>query len=521
MSPPERLRRHRLVRLVVVAFLLGVVASPTVNAAPTRAQPTQDDVDRFGGFIVSGRGNGFQLTYDSPGLLPTGSPIFQLSVPEALATLNSGPVGYALASFAYPGPLVADLGAALAASGTETGIPPYPVRAEAFFPSGPTEASEGDQGTEMTAVTEFGDSRAHSSYSGLHFGPAAFVGSSTATSQSVVEGGQVVSRARSLVSDVVLFGGIMTIESVVTDIVATSNGTAAGSAGRTRASGVSVLGMPAVIDDDGIRFTDPPTDDPGDNPVGGPVDDGLGGALDPVQDGLEGAADPLNQLLDELGIAGDDALQQLFEQSGIRVELLDPIEVVEGGTAERTANGLSVTMNYDGSNTPVLTELLALVPSETLPSEDLGPVPFSPQALFNLMKETHITGVALAPANVITAATPAFELDLGEIDIDVPGAPTAEPGTSAGGSAAPDSGDFETATPELPPAAEGTGTVPTSSGGGLPFGDAVPALLVLGAMLGGPFFAAGSRRLADNALSGTALHCPDGLDAPITEEQRR
>ena len=520
MSPPERLVRRRLVGLVVVGFLFGLLASPSVEARQAPAEPTQEDVDRFGGFIVSGRGNGFQLTYDSPGLLPTGSPIFQLSVPEALATLNSGPVGYALASFAYPGPLVADLGAALAASGTETGIPPYPIRSEAFFPSGPTEASEGDQGTQMTAVTTFGDSRAHSSYSGLQFGPAAFVGSSTATSQSVIEGGQVVSRARSFVSDVVLFGGIMTIESVVTDIVATSNGAEASSAGRTRASGVAVLGMPAVIDDEGIRFSDDPSDDPGDNPVGGPVDDALGGALDPVEDGLGEAAGPLNDLLDQLGIAGDDALQQLFDQAGIRVALLDPISISEGGTAERTANGLSVTMNYDGSNTPVLTELLSLVPSESLPAENLGPVPFSPQGLFNLMKETHITGVALAPANVITAATPSFVLDLGEIDIDVPGGPTEQPGGSTGGSAVPVSGDFETATPELPPSADGAAAVPTSSGTSLPFGDAVPVLLVLGALLAAPFFAGGSRRLADNALAGVASHCPDGLDAPITEEPR-
>jgi hypothetical protein len=520
MSRPERSARTRLAGLAVVAFLLGLVATPSVQAQPAPGGPTQEDVDRFGGFIVSGRGNGFQLTYDSPGLLPTGSPIFQLSVPEALATLNSGPVGYALASFAYPGPLVADLGAALAASGTETGIPPYPVRAEAFFPSGPTEAGEGDQGTEMTAVTEFGDSRAHTSFSGLQFGPAAFVGSSTATSQSVIEGGNVVSRARSFVSDVVLFGGIMTIESVVTDIVATSNGAESDSAGRTRASGVAVLGMPAVIDDDGIRFSDTPSDDPGDNPVGGPVDDALGGALDPVQGGLEEAVGPLNDLFDQLGIAGDDALQQLFDQAGIRVELLDPIAVSEGGTAERTANGLSVTMDYDGSNTPVLTELLSLVPSESLPAENLGPVPFSPQGLFNLMKETHITGVALAPANVVTAATPAFELDLGEIDIDVPVGSTGAPSAPTGGSVAPGGSDFETATPELPPAADGSDAVPTSSRSGLPFGDAIPALLVLGALLGGPFFAAGSRRLADNTLAGVASHCPDGLDATITEEQR-
>ena len=513
MSPPDRRLRRRLVRLVVAAFLLGVLATPSVVA-----QPSQEDIDRFGGFVASARGNGFQLTYDSPGLLPTGSPIFQLSVPEALATLNSGPVGYGLASFAFPGPLVADLGAALAASGTETGIPPYPLRAEAFFPSGPTTASEGDQGTEMTAVTEFADSRARSSFTGLQFGPAAFVGSSTATSQSVIEEGQVVTRARSFVSDVVLFGGIITIDSVVTDLVATSNGAEAGSAGRTKASGVSVLGMPAVLDDDGLRFDDGPDDDPSGNPVGGPVDDALGGALDPVQDGLGEAAGPLNQLLDELEIAGDDALQQLFEQAGIRVELLDPIAVAEGGTAERTANGLSVTMNYDGSDTPVLTDLLSLVPSESLPPGNLGPIPFSPQGLFNLMKETHITGVALAPANVAAAATPSFELDPGEFDIDVPGTVGEVPAGSSGGSPVTDGGDFETATPELPEAASPGASVPASSGTGLPFGDAVPALLVLAALAGSPFLGAGSRRLADNALAGTSSQCPDGLDRPPTED---
>ena len=517
MSRPDRTRRRRLSRLVIVAFLLGAVAAPQAQAQTD----AQADVDQFGGFIVSARGNGFQLTYDSPGLLPTGSPIFQLSVPEALATLNSGPVGYALSSFAFPGPLVADLGAALAASGTETGIPPYPVRSEAFYPSGPTDVSEGDQGTEMTAITEFADSFARASFSGLDFAPAAFVGSSSSISQSVIEGDQVVARSRTFVSDVTLFGGIMAIDSVVTDIVATSNGTESTSDGRTTVSGVTVLGLPATIDGDGVRFVDDPGDQPGDNPVGGPVDSALGGALDPVQDGLGEAADPLNQLFDELGIAGDDALQQLFEQSGIDVRLMDPIATSDGGTSQRTANGLSVTMNYDGSNTPVLTDLLSLVPSSSLPADNLGPIPFSPQGMFNLLKETHITGIALAPANVSTASTPAFVFDEAAVDIDIPVIGGDLPTTSGGGSSP--TGDFETATPDLPPATPGQAvtSAPASSGRGLPFGDAIPALLVLGVMLGAPFFAAGSRRLADNALATSLSSCPEGLDVPTSEEPRQ
>jgi hypothetical protein len=509
----------------LVFAVVAVAAWPARQAAQRHGRPAlraeDADVDQFGGFIVSARGNGFQLTYDSPGLLPTGSPIFQLSVPEALATLNSGPVGYALGSFAFPGPLVADLGAALAASGNDYGIPPYPVRAEAFYPSGPTEASEGDQGTEMTAVTEFADSFAHTSFSGLQFGPAAFVGSSTSVSQSVIEGDQLVARSRTFVSDVTLFGGIMAIDSVVTDLVATSNGTDSTSDGSTTVSGVTVLGLPAVIDGDGIRFVDDPTADPGDNPVGGPVDDALGGALDPVEDGLTEAVDPLNQLLGELGIAGDDALQQLFEQSGIEVQLMDPVATSDGGTSERTANGLSITMNYDGSNTPVLTDLLSLVPSSALPPENVGPIPFSPQAMFNLLKETHITGVALAPANVTTAATPAFEFEPSDIDIDVPALGGDVPSASGGAGSSP-AGGFETATPDLPPAGAGqtVASTPASSGQGLPLGDAIPALMALGVLLGSPFFAAGSRRLADNTLAATMLSCPQGLDAPPIEENR-
>jgi hypothetical protein len=512
VSRPDRTRRRRLVTLVGAAFLLGSVASPAVVAQEAPADGVEPDIDQFGGFIAKSRSNGVQVTYDSPGLLPTGSPIIQLSVPEALATLSSGPVGYALSSFAYPGPLIADLGSALEASGTDSGIPPYPIRAEAFFPSGPTEKTEGDQGTQMTARTDFADSLAHTSFAGLDVAPAGDIGGMQATSQSLIEGDQLVSRTRTAVSDISLLAGLIRIESVVTDVVATSNGNEGATAGGTEVSGLTVLGLPATIDADGIRFDERPQPEAEPNPVG----DALGGALDPVTGGLQDVVAPLNDLLEQVGAAGDDALQQLFDASGIEIKVLDPVETVEGGNAGRVAPGLSVTLHYDGSNTPVFTDLLALIPSDDLPAENLGPIPFSPQALAKLLEKQHIQGFAIAPAAVAAKATPAFVFEAPDIDISSP-LPSGSTGVGSSGGTA--NGDFETATPELPSPAESPSLQgsPTSSGSLFPLGDAVPALLVLGVLLGSPFFAAGSRRLADNTLAAAGSACPEGLDLPPEE----
>ena len=235
--------RRRFAFLALAAFALGIAGAPSVRAQ----EAAEPDLDQFGGVIASARGNGLQVTYDSPNLVATGSPVVQFSVPEALATISSGPVGYALASFLFPGPLIADLDAALSATGQSTGIPPYPIRSEAFFPAGPTEASEGEQGVEMSARTDAADSEALASYAGLSLDPAAYVGGMASRSQSVVLGDQLVTRARSEVTDISIAGGLIAIDSVVTDLVATSNGSAGatdcGAAGGGR-SGVAASNPP-------------------------------------------------------------------------------------------------------------------------------------------------------------------------------------------------------------------------------------------------------------------------------------
>lgn len=513
MPRPDRTRR--LVRLVLAAFLLGAVASPGVGAQ-TDGEP---DVTQFGGYIASARGNGLQITYDSPNLLPTGSPVIQFSVPEALANLNTGPVGFSRASFLFPGPLIADLGSALAAGGTDAGIPPYPIRSEAFFPSGPTEASGGEAGTEMVATTDFGDSRARSSYAGLTLDPVAFLGGFASSSQAVIEGDQVVSRARSELSDLSIAGGLVHIESVVTDVVATSNGAEAATSGGTEVSGVTVLGLPATVDADGISFDERPSDG-GENPIGDAVGGLLGDAGRQLGDALGGVVGPLNDLFDQLQAAGDDALQQLFEASGIDIRVLEPDVSIDGSTAVMRSGGLSITLNYDGQDTPLLSDLVALVPSSDLPSENLGPIPFSPQALVKLLERIHSIGFVVAPADVSAKATPAFEA--GGPSPAPPPATGSAPSTPPSGGTTGGNG-FTTATPDLPSPSDsgGVGSVPVSTDRSFPFGNAIPAIAVLALVVGAPAFAAGSSRLADNTLAPVVASCPEGLDQPPTQETGR
>lgn len=510
--------RRRFAVLVIAAFALGIAGSGGAVQAQAEAQP---DVDQFGGYIASARGNAIQITYDSPNLLPTGSPVVQFSVPEALATLNSGPVGYSLASFLFPGPLIADLDTALAASGTSTGIPPYPIRAEAFFPSGPTSAAEGEQGIEMVASTEFADSQARSSYSDLSIDPVASIGSFASSSQSAIEGDQLVARARSDVSQISIAGGLIAIDGITTDLVATSNGTASASDGGTTVTGLTVLGLPADVDGDGIRFVERPDrpDEP-DNPIGDALDPLFGDLTDPVTDILDDTlAGPLNDLLDQVGGAGDDVLQQLFEQSGIDIRLLDASETSEDGQATRSSSGLQITLNYDGENTPILSDVLGLLPTADLPSDNLGPIPFSPQALVKLLERVHQVSFVIGTADVSASATEAFVFEAPTFE---PPAPVAAPsgGTASSGGGPTSSGGFETASPELPPPSppQSVAPVPVSNEVSFPFGTALPALLIFALVLGSPFFAAGSTRLADNALAPVVASCPEGLDHSPVEE---
>jgi hypothetical protein len=494
--PTRRIRRG-LAGLLLAGSLLGAAAA----APPVRAQEaggvTGDEI--FGGYTLTSRASGMQVTYDIPGALPI-SPIVQLSVPEALATLSSGPSGYGLASLAFPGPLVADLGTVIAlAEENAPEVPGYPIRQEAFYPSGPTEAEEGtEDGTVMRAATEATASEALTRYTGMQAPPVVTAGSVVSASRSSIEDGRAVTRARTEITDVSILGGVVQIDSIVTDLVAANNGDEAASDGATVVSGVRFLGLAATLDERGLVLVEaPPAQEEG--PVPGDALPGLGdlgGALQPV-------TDPLNEALREVLDQAVPSVNELLEAAGVTIEVLDPVESTDTGMISRSAAGVVVDVRYVGQDQGPLVDLVNTLPPDM--RQALGPIP-NP---VNFLVETHVTTLSMGTASVTSTASPLFEVDIppfqAPTDLDVPA--VGVPGSFGGGSG------FSTPVPGVPGAGGdgGTTTLPTSPTSALLSG-AVPAFLILALVMGAPLFAGGTSRLADNVLAPTDRSCPFGLD---------
>ena len=499
--------------MLAALLAIGAAASPAGAAA---------QADQFGGFELLARGNGLQVTYDSPGFVPQG-PALQVSIPEALATSSSG-TNYSLASLAYPGPVLADLPTVLAQSNPDLPavVPPYPVRTQAFYPSGPTAQAQSGGTAEMRSLTDAQSSQSSATYSGTDIGPLVQSGSIKANSATRVEAGKVTSRTRVELSGVRLLGGLIHIDSVVTDLVAVSDGRTSNSDGRTTVSGVSFLGLAATLDKDGLKLVEqPPT-------MGEP------GPLDPVLDPLLGSAtlppgttepaqpllENLNSVLTELG--PDATVTKALEEAGVTLRVLEPVATSHKGTATRSAYGLQLELEYSAAGDPRVGPLLtALVPPGSLARECLipgAPVDCSPEGLVSLLQRTHILNLALAPADVRAAATApfeAFEETFTPPAAIAPGQGVDIPIGSVTDLPAP---GFSTPVPALaPPSSGGLGEVlPLSA-----LGRALPAMLVVLLLLSAPLWAAASRRLADSALAEGASGCPEGLDARQSPPGRR
>ena len=506
---PRRSRRFRAhAALALAAFLLlGVGANGAAQAQTTGSS----DAPQFGGFALSSRGNGFLLSFDSPHLLPLGSPLFEIGLPEAQATQSSGPSGYALASLAYPGALVANLPAVIAQSGNDVPLPSYPAQQQAFYPSGPTEASQQVATASMNVTTTETTSDGVANYDGSDLQSFFASGAMVVRTHTGIENGQVVSRVHSEVDNVDILG-IITIGSVTTDMVAVGNGQDADTSGTTTANGVKVLGLDATIDTDGLHIGNPTTStDSSSSAPSGPLDPLLNGAgLGSLTDPLQPVAQTLSQLITSL-VGATGSVNDLLQQAGITVKLLEPSATKSAGQAQRTADGLLVEINYNGRTVPLVSQLLAAVPSDQLPADPLIPqVPLntSPQALFNLLKETYVTDLALAPGAVAVQASAPY------VASPITPSPSSTGPRAVAGINATNT-PFTTAAPKL-------STSPTSGDNGL--GTALPidlsgnpypviaALLLALALMA--VFGYGGGFLADNVLATTGAACPEGREAP-------
>lgn len=494
----SRDRRRSLALLLGASALLGAGGGPALaQDAPTE----QTGEELFGSYELEARGQGVQGYYEVEGILPGGSPIFDFGMPEALARFGSGPIGYGLASLAYPGGLLVNLGSLVEQSGggSAQDVPAYPIKEEAFYPTGPTEAGSSQPGGPTQKITT-GDLGVEvlASFPASGPNPAITVGSIETSARSAIEAGKAVSRSRVVAGDIDILGGLITIESVVTDLVSAHDGELGSTAGGTTVSGVRFLGLAASLDEEGLRLDEAP-------PTSGPAEP-LGGLLTPVVPGVDEALTPVQEALEEALGQANPQLDEVLATAGIDLDVASPEEqVAQTGGATLVSSGLTFRFRYAGREQDAMLDLIESIPSELKPS--VGPIP-NPIVFLG---ENHISGMSIAPASVMSLASPPFPdfvVDLpvtGDVGLTDPGSGSADFGAPA----------FETPVPNLPDTAPGdvAGGFPTEPAASVLSG-AVPALLVLLTLLGAPLFGMGSSRLADNVLASAGTACPFGLEEP-------
>lgn len=518
MPRPDRRRRHRGPRPGRVGRRrsTGVAALGLIAAALGLGgvQAQAPGADQVGGFNLTGRANGVQVSYNVEDVFPLPPPLFQASVPEALSTSQSGPSSTALGSAAYPGNVLGNLPAIVAQASPENAqyVPPYPLATRADYPAGPFEARQ-DIGSASASVAadELGaqaiSTMASSSLPGL-----IEFGSITTSASTGIEGDQVVSRSRAEFDTISLLFGLIQLDGVVTELVATSNGEVADAVGSTVVGGATMLGIPLSLSSEGLvlgEVTDPTAGTPSAplGPVLGPLGEALGPALTPAVEGLDAVLDQV------LGGAG--SLEDLLAASGVTIQVLEPIIEINGAEASIVSNGVIVQMNYDGSGDNPLAQLLALIPTDQLPGEGLPGFPLntSPQAMVNLLKETHVTGLALAYGEASVVASPAFSFTSSRPNTAGGGsALTGSPGTP-GTPGRPGTPGFSIPTPNLP-ATTASQPIGGEGGGGVD-GIALSALAVAATLVLTPFWGFISGKLADNSLKAVVNTCPQGLDRPL------
>jgi hypothetical protein len=440
MDRAIRATRVLAVLIAASAFLGG----PTPRAAQAQTEP----VSTLAGVQGRALASGVSVAYKPENLLPIASPI-DLSSPDALATIASGPSTFARASVADPGDLLANPDAllTLASADWQQGtIPPYPFRVSASSGVGqPSAESNPAPGLNARVNADTKGSFATATMPGLSAPAVATAGSISSLATTTTDGATVTLHARTEVQNFDLLG-VVHIASLVTDVTATSDGEKTEVKGGTVVSGAKLQDQEVTIDAAGVHDAN-----------------------------------------------GD--LNKQLAAAGITITLAGPVGENGDTAGQMTAAGLRIVLD-SGPSLPTLSQLRALVPPTDAPFvEDL----------LALAQAHHLQYIDVGRGQVTLAARgrftqPEVPLDLGS---DIQPAPAtvdaanlvgdtlaAPAPTSSGGSA---------------PRSASTPTEPASA---TTLASGIGALALL-ALLAQPFFGTRLARAANALLGpGATGSCP-------------
>ena len=352
--------RTRASAALRVALVL-VAASALLRSGPAEAQDA-DVASTLAGYQGSAAASGVRVLYNPSGLLPIAAPV-DLGVPDALATISSGPSTFARSSVADPGDLLANPSAllGLADPSLSGSVPPYPYRVSASSALGqPTAEVSPAPGLNARVKADDSGSSASATTATIEAPAVLNLGGMTASASTAIEGSTVTVHSRTVTAGIDLLG-ILKIESVVTDLTATSGDGAPKLEGGTLVTGATILGQPVTIDANGIQV---PNGSSSSNP---------------------------------LVAAMDDALAQV----GIRVFVAEPVDLAGGGSGQLVAAGLRIDVELSERTFPTLGQVLDLIP----PMDALIPGLPSVEDILAAARARHLSTIAVGGASVSLRTT--------------------------------------------------------------------------------------------------------------------
>lgn len=451
MTRPNGTIRRRSVCLTTGALLL---AGAGLGAALSPASAAETPGAELGSYSLSASAPAVQVREDDGGncaASASGTGGCEAVIPETVATLSNGPIGFALSSVVWPGTLAGNAGTLLVVLGGDQ-VPPgatalnSPVRAEARTGDEPVTNST-YPGTTMKASAKAYDVTASAEVANSAATGAGTFGNTTSTSHTFVTGPKTATaEAMSTVGDVELAGGAVKIGAVTSTAKAVTDGATTKVGGTTTTSGMTIGGVPVTIDQDGVN--------------------------------VAGTSAPLGQ-------TASGAVNTVVKNLGMTVTLSEPTTTSADGTTTYNAGSLIFTFVQQGNaNTVVLGGSSVTVAAAPALSFDLGDTsaaePFAP--------------APAPPEPLVPAADPVVDAapePVSEAPVELTPVQD-EPATAA--------------VPEQATPVQAVGVRQS-----LPLFGGIPVLLVLAGLAGVGFLAAGLRRLPDHVLEQTATTtCPLG-----------
>lgn len=439
------LRRILLVGIAAV-LLVGVALGPARGAEPI-----------FGGYLLGAQATGFAVYYNEPLLaIPTapGRPTVEFSGARTETNGDSGLAGYALASLAWPGSLAAnappvvddeirngcapdevdpehdfniDLPDPLLSpipnpippenrcipetlKSLVPDFPPYPVRAESFYPAAQNgDGSTGDDSDEAGA--SFNDIE----FEAGHMATRAVAESSTAratllgerltgiidaksfatSSRSAIEGGVAVATSSATIEGLSILGGIVSADSVVSTVRATSDAKKGAQTGEIRFAGFRIFfpgsdefqipktDFSIVVDDEGVHVND---EDP-EGPTAREINDTLKGL---EQRGITIRLAQSDADANANDVKGEISLNGLLVRidSSVLEGHQDTLKDVLGNLPEELTSRLPNLLNFERDITMLVGEMGATAAASPL----FVPPPFEPPAFMPPVPPTFLPG---------------------------------------------------------------------------------------------------------------------------------